>query len=78
MTVLEAKVEKHRNLKTTLLPRRRNVQSCDLTAAKPHDSAFTAERLCCNLCTPTGWNPVMSSLVLRENSKSLKILTSKV
>lgn len=78
MTVLEAKAEKYRNLKTTLLPRPKNVQSCDLTTAKPHDSTFTAEQLCCNLCTATGWNPVMSSLVLRENSKSLKILTYKV
>lgn len=77
-TVLEAKVEKHRNLKAMLLPRQKNVQSCDLTTAKPHDSTFTAEQLCCNLCTTTGWNPVMSSLVLSENSKSLKILTYKV
>lgn len=77
-TVLEAKVEKHRKLKTMLLPRQKNVQSCDLTTAKPHDSAFTAEQLCCNLCTTTGWNPVMSSLELSENSKSLKILTYNV
>lgn len=41
--VLEAKVEKHRNLKTILLPRQKNVQSCDPTTVKPHDSTFTAE-----------------------------------